>query len=163
MKAAFLIGERALRVRYAKCLESADAVIDEFPTASKALTELERERYDLVVIHWKVFPGFGSGDERIDELASLLPDTEFNRNLFYWEVGLRVIDLMRDEESPNLITPVVAVFPNLQESGFGIGDQLTRESVRSDIDSRRPARAVFGPSITDFSDAVAELLPEQEV
>ena len=154
MKVAFLIGEEALRKKLAKCIGPDNLTLEEYPTATKALTAFSSEQYDLIVIHWKVYPGFGSGDPRIDELAELIPNIELNANVFYWEVGLRVIDAIRAEDTPNQATPVIAIFPDLGRAGFGAGDELNRESIESDIASRQPAEAIYGSSEADFTNAV---------
>lgn len=158
MKVAFLVGERALCARLVGCVASEDVTVKEYPTAAKALTKLETERYDLIVIHWKVFPGLGSGDPSIDELADLIPMAEMNRNVLYWEVTLRVMDAIRAEDSSNRATPVIVVLPELGPAGFGIGDELTRESVESDLTPRQPAEAVYGTSAVAFSEAAARFL-----
>jgi hypothetical protein len=158
MRIAFLVGERALRQKLAEPLEAADVTIDHFPTVAKALGAFETKHYDLIVLHWKAYPGFGCGDSKLDNLAALIPTVEFNRNLLYWEVGLRVINLVRDEESPNRTTPLLVLFPDLGRAEFGGGDQLTRESVLADLADRPPAEALFGSSRDDFCEAVARLL-----
>lgn len=160
MKAAFLISERALRLRLAKHLEPHYGEIEEYPTAAKALTRLVVRHYDLIVMHWKVYPGFGSGDSRIDELAGLIPNMKLNSNAFYWEVGLRVLDLIRADDSANCSTPVIVVFPDLAQSSFGMGDQLSRDSVESDLSTRQPAEALFGVSAVESSEFLARNLPQ---
>jgi hypothetical protein len=159
MKVAFLIGEQALRRKLAGLIGPADVTVKEYPTAAKALTKLVEEGYDLIVIHWKVYPGFGSGDKRIDELAGMIPGVKLNRNVLYWEVALRVIDAIRAEGSVNRATPVIVILPKLGPSGPGTGDQLTKESVQSDIAARQPAEAVYGSSAVEFSKAFARHLP----
>jgi hypothetical protein len=155
MKAAFLIAERALRSRLAGCIDSPGVTVDEFPTAAKALVEFTDTSYDLIVLHWKVHPGLGAGDTRIDELATLIPNAKYNRNVFYWEVGLRVIDLIRSEDSANQTTPVIIIFPDLSQSGYGRGDELTRDAVDADIAIRQPIEAIYGLSMAAFRGAVA--------
>lgn len=160
MTAAFLIAERALRSRLAGCIDFSGATVDEFPTAAKALAAFVDTPYDLIVLHWKVHPGLGAGDTRIDELAALIPNAEYNRNVFYWEVGLRVIDLIRSEASANQATPVIVIFPDLAPSGYGSGDELTRDAVDEDISTRQPIEAICGFSMDAFHEAVARQRPE---
>ena len=159
MQIAFLIGERALRQKLAEPLSSPDVTIETFATAALAVGPFETKRYDLIVLHWKTYPGFGSGDSKLDNLAGLIPTVELNRNLLYWEVGLRMIKRLREEESPNRETPLIVLFPDLGKAVFG-GDQLTRESVLSDLSTRGPAQALFGSSRDDFCTAVADALRE---
>jgi len=158
MRIALLMNQESARTNLARVMGQANATVDEYSTASKALVKLTTVRYDLVAIHWKVYPGVGSGDPSIDELAALIPHTELNRNLLYWEVGLRVIDAMREEGSPTRETPVIVMFPNLGPSTFNTGDDLARESVESDLAIRQPACAVFGSSIEQFTSAVSGFL-----
>ncbi len=160
MKAAFLIAERALRSRLAGCIDASGTTVDEFPTAAKALEALAETPYDLIVLHWKVHPGLGAGDKRIDELATLIPNAKYNRNVFYWEVGLRVIDLLRSEASANQATPVITIFPDLAPSGYGCGDELTRDAVEADIAIRQPIEAIYGFSLGAFRETVARLRPD---
>jgi len=162
MKVVFLVGERALRERYAKCIESADVEIEAYPTAAKALVKLETRPYDLVAIHWKAYPGFASGDPRIDELAELIPATKLNQNVLYWEVALCVIDALRAEDSPNQATPVIAILPVLGRGGYGTGDDLTIDSVESDIAARQPAQVVYGTSASDFANAASRYLGREK-
>ena len=138
MRIAFLINERALRAKFAKCVHSSGVTIDEYSTAAKALGKLSTNRYDLIVIHWKVHPGLGSGDPRIDELAMMIPNSKLNRNVFYWEVGMRVLDTAHAEDSANRETPAILLLPELDRPVFA-DDQLTKESVESDIAARQPA------------------------
>ena len=160
MQAAFLINERALRARLAKCLEPAGVSVDHFPTAGKALKGLTSTAYDLVVIHWKAHPGLVSDDPRINELADLIPKTELNTNMLYWEVGLRVMDAMRAEEAPNVKTPIIAILPPvLARAGFASGDELTADAVTSDLAARQPTAAVYGPSADAFLEAAKRFLP----
>lgn len=158
MKIAFLINERALRDKLARTFEGGEAVIEEYSTAAKALAKLATNPYDLVVLHWKVHPGLGSGDSRIDELADLIPLAKLNRNVLYWEVGLRVIDAMREKDSPNRATPVIVIFPDLGPAAFDTGDDLTRESVEADLAGRQPAEAVYWSSAAEFVKAVGRHL-----
>jgi hypothetical protein len=158
MRIAFLMNERALRATLAQSIAWTAAAIEEYPTAAKAMAKLAAGRYDLVALHWKVHPGFGAGDAYLDELATLLPTTELNADVLYWEVALRVIDILRAEDSPNRVTPVVVVFPDLARAEYGAADELTREAVERDLAARSPAEAVFGSSDARFSEAVARLL-----
>ena len=158
MKIAFLMSEQALRTRLAGGIQWANATVEEYPTAAKALPKLTGTPYDLIAMHWKVYPGVGSGDGRFEELAGIIPNAELNRNVFYWVVGLRVIDLIRQEDSENRATPVIAMFPVLAPVEFGGEDQLSRESVESDIAARQPAEALYGFSVDEFSEAVTRHL-----
>lgn len=144
MHAALLINDRVLRTRLTACAPLADGTVEPYPTAAKALAPLLARRYDVIVLHWKVHPGFASGDDRIEELAYLLPRTKLNQNVLYWEVGLRILDLLREEESANRTTPVCVIFPPLGRFTFETGDALSRESVEGDLATRQPAHAIFG-------------------
>jgi hypothetical protein len=163
MKIAFLINERALRDNIAHAISHLDVSIDHYSTASKALAKLTAIAYDLVVIHWKVYPGLGCGDATIDDYSRLIPETSLNTNLLYWEVGLRVIDVMRDVETVNHTTAVILLFPDLPEAGFCIGDQLTRDSVCADVATRQPAVTLFKPSTRDVTEAIQRTLMETRV
>ena len=159
MSLALLANERALRAKLAKCITGVTEVaVEEYPTAAKALAKLSAKHYDLVALHWQVYPGLGSGDSHIDQLASLIPHAKLNRNLLYWEVGLRVIDMIREEDCPNRTTPVVVMLPELGRSVFCEPDVLTRDAVERAIAARQPAEAVYGPSPDRFAKAVARQL-----
>jgi hypothetical protein len=142
MKVALLINDKESRETLARGIQAKGATTDEFATAAKALGMLVASRYDLIVIHWQVHPGIKASDPKLQELASMIPVISMNRNVLYWETALRVLDIVRAEDSMNKATPVIVLFPGLDEPGFKAEDRLARESVDSDLAKRQPATVI---------------------
>ena len=152
---ALLINEQAVRERVTDTLGDGVSV-DTFPTAAKALTGLTATRYDLIVMDWKVYPGFGADDEVLRELATTLPNIRHNENLLYWQVILRVLELLREEDASNRSTPVVLRLPHLFDYRFGmeLEDPLTLDAVRDDLRGKEPVDALYGVPLAEFIDAI---------
>jgi hypothetical protein len=142
VKVALLINDRESRQALVGKIEEWGGTADEYPTAAKAMDMFGATRYDLIVVHWQVYPGQKASDPKVRELAAMIPVVKFNRNVLYWETALRVIDTIRMDPSPNRATPLMVIFPNLGLSSFESGDQLARESVESDLASRQPATLI---------------------
>ena len=141
-KVALLINDRESREALAGKIEEWGGTADQYPTAAKAMDMFGAARYDLIVVHWQVYPGQKASDPKVKELAAMIPVVKFNRNVLYWETALRVIDTIRAEESPNRITPLMVIFPDLGRSSFESGDRLARENVESDLTSLQPATII---------------------
>ena len=62
---------------------------DEYATAAKAMDMFGATRYDLIVMHWHVYPGQRASDPKVRELAAMIPVVHLNRNVLYWETALR--------------------------------------------------------------------------
>ena len=144
MKTAMLINDKGSRSELAGIVASQGVAADEYPTAAKALGMFSATRYDLIVIHWKVYPGLKPSDPEIQELAAMIPVSRMNRNALYWETALRVIDIIRTAGLPNESTPLIVIFPDLGRTDFGAGDRLTSEAVHADLAKRQPATIVSG-------------------
>lgn len=157
MKVALVINERATRERFADCISSNGHEAHEYATAEKALGKLTTLGYDLVVIHWQVHPGWGASDAKIRDIAALIPTVTENRNLLYWEAALRLIDLLRDQGSPNRTTPVVVIFPETRP--FDSDDSLDRESIDADLKTRQPATVISNTSKKDIDFWVTKSRP----
>ncbi|MBT3295068.1 MAG: hypothetical protein HN919_11835 [Verrucomicrobia bacterium] len=142
MKVALLINDRESRAALARSIEAKGGRADEYPTAAKAAGMFGATRYDLILIHWQVYPGLKPSDPSLKELAAMIPVVSMNRNILYWETALRVIDIIRMADSPNRTTPLMVIFPALGTSTFEAGDRLARESVESDLADRQPATVV---------------------
>ncbi len=61
MRIALLINDRESRGQLAQALAGPGVAVDEYPTAEKFLGPLTSEHYDLIAIHWQVFPGLEPG------------------------------------------------------------------------------------------------------
>jgi len=152
---ALLVNDRIVRTRLSDALAGLGVVFREYSTASDAVRELSARYFDLIVIDWKIYPGYGCSDAEIRELASLIPDSPNNENLLYWQVALKVIDYIRNEESLNRNTHVIFRVPEVPESyAFGMGDELTRETILTDIENRGPIEMVFGINVQEFTEVV---------
>jgi hypothetical protein len=155
---AVLINRRADREVVSARIGSADVSVDQYATATQALGALVRTRFDLIVMEGKVYPGFGCPDAAIRELAEMLPNNRYSENLLYWQVGLRILETVRSDEGRNRETPVVIRFPELQNYSFAVGDELTRDSVESDLEDKGPVTPCFGVPMAAFAERVAEAL-----
>lgn len=155
MEIALLINDRIVRSRLTGALAGPAVVFREYSTASDAIREFSSRLFDLIVFDWKIYPGYGCSDAEIRELASLIPDSPNNENLLYWQVALKVLDHIRSDESPNGNTPVIFRVPEVPDSyAFGMGDDLTRETIVTDMESRGPIEMVYGATVKDYIDAV---------
>ena len=158
MKVALLVNDRTSREALARRIAEWGGAVDQYPTAAKAIDMLGATRYDLVVMHWQVYPGQKASDPKVRELAAMIPVVRLNRNVLYWETALRVIDTIRVDESPNRGTPLMVIFPDLGKTHFDTDDdRLARETVESDLASRQPATI-----ITEISrDKILEILAQE--
>ena len=57
MKVALLVNDRTSREALARRIAEWGGAVDQYPTAAKAIDMLGATRYDLVVMHWQVYPG----------------------------------------------------------------------------------------------------------
>jgi len=151
MEIALLINERAIREAFVAGIGGENVGIKEYSTAADALREFLSKRFDLIVLDWKIYPGYGCSDVEIRELATLIPVSPGNENLLYWQVALRVIDNIRSEESQNVRTPVIFRFPQLPELYvFGMGDDLTKETISTDLKGKGLIETIYGVNMKEF-------------
>ena len=159
MEMAMLINERAVRSELRKAIGRPDLQIDEYATATEALKGLSSKGYALIVIDWKVYPGFGSDDPAIAEYADMIPKMRHNENLLYWQVELRVLESIRAAESPNRDTGVLLRLPEIPPIAlFGVGDDLTRESIEEDLRGKEPVEAFYGVALAAWAEAMKHRL-----
>ena len=154
-----LINERVVRERVSEAIGSGTVMVDQYATAAQALEPIVRHPFDLIVMDAKVYPGLGCSDILIREIATLLPDAKHTENLLYWQVGLRVLERLRDPKSVNIETPVLIRFPELAPDSFTAEDILTRDAVESDLKDKGTIRTVIGAPLDTF---VAAALEETE-
>lgn len=143
MKIALLVNDRESRENLAKALATSSVVVDEYPTAEKALQKLTTVHYDLIAIHWQVYPGLNPENPRIKSFSVALQKTKLNRSALHWEVGLTVMDAIRADGSVNVKTPIVVILPGLDKTRYDAGEKLTTESVDSALATRQPASAIW--------------------
>ncbi|MDD4869753.1 MAG: hypothetical protein PHR77_04270 [Kiritimatiellae bacterium] len=159
MEIALLINERTVRTKLLAGIGCNEAIIREYSTATDALREFSSRQFDLIVMDWKIYPGYGCSDAEIRELASLIPNSPHNENLLYWQVALKVITHIRDEGSINLNTPVLFRFPEIPESyAFGMGDELTREIIRMDLKEKGTIETIYGVKVDDFIKVIRKMV-----
>jgi hypothetical protein len=163
MNVAILMNERALRARVGQAAAAAGATVKEYSTAAQALAGVAENAHDLIVMDWKGFPGVGSMDSALNDLAAMIPEAELNQNLIYWEVALRVLDAVREEDSPNRSTPVIIRCPEPVPAGFDAGDSLPLESMEEDLATRQPVQALYDVPVAAFCEAVARRVDELTV
>lgn len=154
MKVALLINERLMRARVAEQLRSTAERVDEFPTATEALKAFAARAYDVIAIEWKVYPGFGSEDSLIQEMATLIPQAQHTANLLYWQTGLRVIEKLREDDAPCRAARIVVRFPMLAPDYTGADSELTRETVDSDLARYPGVTRLLGASLDEFAAAI---------
>ena len=155
MEIALLINERIVRASLTDALAGQETVARGYSTASDAIRELSSRHFDLIVLDWKIYPGYGCSDAEIRELASLIPDSPNNENLLYWQVALKVLDHIRDDESLNRDTQVIFRMPKVPESyAFGLGDELTKETILTDVKNRGPLEVVYDVTLLDFIETI---------
>jgi len=162
MQVALLINERAVRAKLMADIGLPDVVFKEYSTASAALNDLSSKQFDLIIIDWKVYPGYGSSDMEIRELADAIPNSVHNENLLYWQTELRVINIIRDRDSQNRDTPIILRFPDIPlVHAFGMDDILTRETVQTDLQEKQGIGVLYGAGVPELANAVRQiLLPE---
>lgn len=149
MSVGILINPRAEFQRIADAGGGADAV--HYASADKGLDGLTKLEHDLIAIVWRVFPGRASGDEDIDLLASTLPHMEYNENLVYWQILVRVIQIIRADESANADTPIVVSLPNVFTTIVAdFSDDLTPEGIAGDARKLRDVEILYGLSHDDL-------------
>ncbi len=146
MKILMLVNDRRVRDALKAGLDSSFEMVFA-PTVSAAEDALVGRVFDLIVIDTKVYPGFGSRDAVIQELARVLPTICCCENLAYWQVGLQAIDITREEGSANAEKPILIRFPTLMKTEVGVQDVLTEEAVLDDLKVRRPIEPLFGVDV----------------
>jgi hypothetical protein len=143
MKILLLVNDKRVRESLAAGLNPGiDAVFH--PTVSAAEYSLAGRPFDLIVIDTKVYPGFGSRDAVIQELARVLPSVCYSETLAYWQVGLQAIDMIRGKGSANADTPILIRFPTLMKTEVGVQDVLTEDAVLDDLKSKAPIEPLCG-------------------
>ncbi len=146
MKVLLLVNDKRVR-------EAIDAGLDAeieatfHPTVSAAEYALVGRHVDLIVIDTKVYPGFGSQDAVIQELARVLPSVNYSENLAYWQVGLQTLEIIRAKGSANVDTLILIRFPPLQKTEVGLQDVLTEDAVLDDLKSKMPIEPLFGAKV----------------
>lgn len=140
MKIALIFNNKSFRESLRNALGGHD--VSEYATAAAALHDLTVSAHDLILLDAVTFPGFGSGDSHINELAALIPKSELNDTLLYWEVTLRVVDRMREANAPNAATPIGIRVSETLPASIGMGDVLSRAAVRKDLGARVNVHAI---------------------
>jgi hypothetical protein len=103
MHVGVILNDRSFREAVVKTLQSSgEHTVKDYATAAAALVDLTAKPFDLIAVDAVTFPGFGAGDSHINDLAALIPKTDYNETLLYWEVTLRLIDCVRAEGSANV-------------------------------------------------------------
>lgn len=160
MNVAVLVNERSFSQSIMTgCADT--AVVRRYATAADGLRDLCSRKVDLIVMDWKVYPGFGCGDSVINEVAARLPETRHNENLLYWQVAVRVLELLREKRAANRGTPVLIRLPEPASFHFGMGDELTKESVERDLGDKGPVTKAYGDSIRAFVDRVSKVVKRE--
>ncbi len=150
-----LMNEKALRRAVAADLDREGVRCTEFATATQAVPVLTSRTFDLVALDAATFPGFGCLDGEIRDLAAMIPRAELNEAVLYWQVTLRMLDIIHEDGGPNVATPVIIRVPEARSSSIGMGDVLARESVEKDLRSRSHVRSIFD---ADAQGLVREIL-----
>ncbi len=140
MRIALVFNNKAFRESLRDALGAHD--ISGYATAADALYDLSGTSFDLILLDAVTYPGFGSSDSHINDLAALIPKSEHNDTLLYWEVALRVIDCMRDDTSPNATTPIGIRVSDTLPASIGMGDVLSKSAVRKDLGKRTNVHAI---------------------
>ena len=69
-----------------------------------------------------------------------------------------MIEHIRGDESVNLDTPIVFRFPEMPETySFGMGDDLTKEAIRTDMNGKGPVDVIYGTKIEAVVERVREI------
>ena len=153
MKILLLVNDKRVREALTAGVDPGiEAVVH--PTVSAAECSLAGRPFDLIVIDTKVYPGFGSRDAIIQELARVLPSVCYSENLAYWQVGLQAIEMIRGEGSANAETPILIRFPPLVKTEIGVQDVLTEEAVLDDLKRMAPIEPLFGLDVPGFVERI---------
>ena len=135
MKIALLFNDRNCREQTRdRLLADKRTAVQEYPTAASALGDLVSKPFDLIVIDAVTYPGLGAEDREINDLAALIPGTQYNAKVLYWQVALRVIHHIYSEASCNRDSPVAVRVSRALPSSIGMGDVLSEEGVRKDLE-----------------------------
>ena len=135
MKIALLFNDRGFREQIRdRLLADRHTEVQEYSTAASALVDLVSKPFDLIVMDAVTYPGLGAEDQEINGLAALIPMTQYNAKVLYWQVALRVIHRVYCEESCNRGRPVALRVSDALPSSIGMGDVLSEEAVRKDLE-----------------------------
>jgi hypothetical protein len=156
---ALLVNDRESRASLAKALAASAVSVDEYPTVEKSLLSLTSVHYDLIAIHWQVFPGLEPGTPRMKRYAAALQKTTRNRSALHWAVALGPMDAIRALGSVNATTSIVAILPGIGRIRYDAGKRLTRESVDKDLAARQPACVIAETSIDQIAEELRRQLP----
>lgn len=149
MKIALIFNDRTFRESLRDALSPHDTL--EYATAADALYDITGKAVDMILLDAVTYPGFGSGDGHINDLAALIPKSEHNDTLLYWEVTLRVIDRIREEGTPNANTPIGVRVSDTLPSSISMGDVLSKSAVRKDLNKRPQVYAIESLSAEAFA------------
>jgi hypothetical protein len=159
---ALVINERSVRDELTSLLGLPPDKVRSYPTATDAMMSMPSTPFAAIIVDAMVFPGLGSDDPEVHQLALLIPDTKMNKAVLYWQVALRLIKSVRATGSRNENTPLVFIFPDLPLRHAGMGaDQLTREAVDADLQDWQPAVAVYGKQLADVAELTRRYIVDQ--
>jgi hypothetical protein len=159
MSVCILINSRADFLRITDAIGGEDLV--QYASAAKGLEGLTETAHALITIVWRVYPGRASGDEDIDLLARALPRTEYNENLVYWQILVRVIQIIRGEDSANSATPVVVSLPLVFTTIVAdFADELTPEGIAADARKLNDVEILYGLTPEDLGRRLQDRLKE---
>jgi hypothetical protein len=158
MHVGVILNDRSFREAVVKTLQSSgEHTVKDYATAAAALVDLTAKPFDLIAVDAVTFPGFGAGDSHINDLAALIPKTDYNETLLYWEVTLRLIDCVRAEGSANVETPIAVRVSNALPASMGMGDVLSQEAVRKDLSRRAQVHLILSSSTEAFCEGMCRL------
>ena len=156
MKSVLLIlNERALREFIKDAFDTRDHAFTACGTAVQALDHIKSISFDVIVLEAKMFPGMGSQDPVLSDMAAMLPQSKYNEMLLHWQVACRVMEIARESDSRNRLTPLIIKFPLDAESILhSSGDTLNREAVQKDLQSLGPTLPLFEARAVNIIDAL---------
>ncbi|MFT5239870.1 MAG: hypothetical protein ACI9OU_001720 [Candidatus Promineifilaceae bacterium] len=158
MHVGVIFNDRSFRDALVNALQSSGGhTTRAFATAAAALIDITEKPFDLIALDAVTFPGFGAGDSHINDLAALIPKTDYNETLLYWEVTLRLIDCVRAEGCVNVETPIAVRVSNALPASIGMGDVLSKEAVRKDLGRRAQVHWLLSSSPEAFCEDVCRL------
>jgi hypothetical protein len=83
MHVGVILNDRSFREAVVKTLQSSgEHTVKDYATAAAALVDLTAKPFDLIAVDAVTFPGFGAGDSHINDLAALIPKTDYNETVF---------------------------------------------------------------------------------
>lgn len=156
MNVSVLINRRDLREAICNKVTGPGSLAAGYATASDALSKILSTRHDLIVIDAKVYPGLGSTDSSISEFATLLPKTEYNENVLYWEACLRVVALIRADDSINRETPIILRVPQSILTPVDGSDALDPNGIERDLAADAHTELLMGITDREFIDTVGK-------